>query len=200
MRDQEAGQPGERELIRLLTAGDEYAFEQLYRIYSVPVLKKLVSLVKDEEIAKELLQDIFLKVWQKRGELDASLSFRGFLFRIAENKVIDVLRRAACDRKLLAHITRIATAGENSTETFVQFREVNEALQRAISSLPPQRKKVFVLCKLEGKTYEEVAQLLGISPGTVNDHVVKATRTIKHNVAGNDLAVLLLTTLALATH
>ncbi|MES2332015.1 MAG: RNA polymerase sigma-70 factor [Bacteroidota bacterium] len=187
----------EKELVILLRDGDEQAFATLYRRYSVSLLKKLVCLVKDEETAKELLQDIFLKIWEKRAVLDPERSFGAFLFRIAGNKVIDHLRKAACDRKLIAHITRVATGGANNTEESINFRESNAALQMAINSLPPQRKKIFILCKLEGRSYDEVAQLLGISSGTVNDHVVKATRLVKHYFIANEVALLLLVSSAI---
>lgn len=182
----------EKELVLRLQAGDEWAFEQLYGLYKLRILKKLIRFVKREDIAVELLQDIFLKLWEKRESLDPEQSFRSYLFRIAENKITDLFRRAAHDKKLLAHL-QIATAGlTNTTEEIIHFKEQQSLLQEAIDSLPPQRQKIFILCKIEGKSYQEAAELLGISIGTVNDHMVKAGRVIRQHFKATDLVFLVL--------
>lgn len=187
----------EKELLILLRAGNERAFEKIYQLYSIRILKKLIRLIKHEEIAKEILQDIFLKVWEKREDIDPDRSFRSYLFRITENKVTDLFRKAALDKKLFEHIVAISTQLYNPTEENIGFKETNSILEQAISALPPQRRKIFMLCKIEGKTYEEAAGILGISAGTVNDHMVKALRTIKTQFDSTDLALTLLIAAAL---
>ncbi|GAB3915473.1 RNA polymerase sigma factor [Mucilaginibacter boryungensis] len=182
----------EKELIRRLNTGDARAFEKLYQLYSVRILKKLILLVKDEDIAAELLQDIFLKLWQRREIIDAEQSLRPYLFRMAENKITDLFRRAAYDKKLLAHLVAISTELCNDTEDTLDLKDNESLLKQAIESLPPQRQKVFILCKIEGKSYDEVATLLGISAGTVNDHMVKAGRAVKKYFNSADLALLTL--------
>lgn len=182
----------EKELVRLLQAGDERAFEKLYDLYKLRILKKLIRLVKQEDIAVELLQDIFLKLWEKRGTLDPDQSFRSYLFRIAENKITDLFRRAAHDKKLLAHLQAAAAELCNTTEETIDFKEQQSLLEQAINSLPPQRQKIFILCKIEGKSYQETAELLGISLGTVNDHMVKAGRAVRKYFNSADLAFMAL--------
>jgi len=182
----------ERELVILLGKGNESAFEKLYRIYHIRILRKLILILKDEEIAKEVLQDIFLTVWEKRLSIDPDKSFRSYLFRIAENRMVDVFRKAARDKRLADHLVNTSPLLSCNTEERVVFKESDAILQKAIESLPPQRKKIFVLCRMEGKTYEEVGSLLGISTGTINDHMVKAIRTIKSYYAKSaDIAILL---------
>ncbi|QKJ28568.1 RNA polymerase sigma-70 factor [Mucilaginibacter mali] len=182
----------EKDLICLLKEGDERAFEKLYRLYSIRVLKKLLRFVKDEDVAVELLQDIFLKLWEKRETLDAEQSLRPFLFRIAENKITDLFRRAAYDRKLLEHLVSVSTEVCYDTEDTINLKDGESILKQAINALPPQRQKIFILCKIEGKSYEEVGALLGISAGTVNDHMVKAGRAVKKYFNTTDLALLTL--------
>ena len=189
----------EKELIRRLNTGDARAFEKLYQLYSVRILKKLILLVKDEDIAAELLQDIFLKLWQRREIIDAEQSLRPYLFRMAENKITDLFRRAAYDKKLLAHLVAVSTEWCNDTEEAIYLKDNESILKQAIDSLPPQRQKIFILCKIEGKSYDEVAALLGISAGTVNDHMVKAGRAVKKYFNASDLALLALM-IASASH
>jgi RNA polymerase sigma-70 factor (family 1) len=182
----------EKNLLILLNQGDEQAFEKIYHFYSILILKKLLRLVKDEDLAKELLQDIFLKVWERRESLQPDKSFKSYLFRITENQVIDLFRRAASDRKIMDHLTRISSELYNHTEDLINFKECNAFLQQAIESLPPQRKKIFTLCKVEGRSYEDAGKLLGISSGTVNDHMVKAVRSLKKQLTANDLVLIIL--------
>ncbi len=181
----------EKELVLLLNQGDEPAFEQLYHLYSVRILKKLIALLKDEEIAKEVLQDIFITLWEKRRHIDAERSLRSYLFRIAENRIVDVFRKASRDRKLRERLVSLSLTPSSQTEEIVLFKESSTILQQAINTLPPQRKKIFILCRVEGKTYEEAGTMMGISPGTVNDHMVKAMRAIKARLTAADLVVLL---------
>ncbi len=182
----------EKHLLILLNQGDEQAFEKIYHLYSTRVLKKLIRLVKDENIAKELLQDIFLKIWEKRASLHPDKCFKSYLFKITENQVIDLFRRAASERKIMNHLTSVTSELHNPTEDVMNLKESNAILQEAINALPPQRKKIFTLCKVEGRTYEDAGKLLGISSGTVNDHMVKALRAVKKHFNTNDFAIIFL--------
>jgi RNA polymerase sigma-70 factor (ECF subfamily) len=135
--------------------------------------------VKADEIAEELLQDIFVLIWEKRQVIEIQQSFRSYLFRISENKVADLFRRINKDKKLYTQVQRIALEQYNNIEEELLTSENIEFIKKAINTLPPQRKQIFELCKLQGKSYKEVSKLLGISPSTINDHIVKATKSIK---------------------
>ncbi|WP_219224799.1 RNA polymerase sigma factor [Pedobacter antarcticus] len=182
----------EKELVQLIRESNVPAYEKIYQLYSIRILKKLIRLLKDEEMAKEVLQDIFLKIWEKREQIDPEKSFKAYLFRITENQITDVFRRSASDLKLRTHLISASTELYNHIEDFINFKEVSSNLKLAIDALPPQRKKIFTLCKMEGKSYEEVAELLGISTGTVNDHMVKAGRAVKKHLMTSDIFMIIL--------
>lgn len=182
----------ERELLILLNQGSEPAFAELYKLYSVRILKKLILLLKDEAIAMDVLQDVFMKIWEKRDTLDPEKSFAAFLFQIAENRVTDLFRRAKTNQKLLDHIIHASTELYFQTDDFVNGKESSKVLQQVIDKLPARRKEIFLLCKMEGKSYEEVAQMLQISTGTVNDHMVKALRHIREQLSNHDVVLLTL--------
>ena len=101
------------------------------------------------------------------------------MFRIAENKVHDFFRKLKRDRKLYNHIIEITCREYEDVEIKFIHSEETALLNKAIENLPPQRKEVFYLCKVEGKSYLEVSRLLGISASTINDHIVKATRAVR---------------------
>jgi len=182
----------EKQLLERLKSGDEKAFERLYWNYSPQIFRKLLKLVKKEEIGEELLQDVFLRIWEKRETIDTEKSFRSYLYRIAQNLVTDLFRRAAYDRKLLDHLIAASTELYNPIEDKINTEGGNAVLQLAIDTLPPQRRKVYTLCKIEGKSYEEVSVLLGISTSTISDHIVKATKSLKVYFSSNEIALVAL--------
>ncbi|MFI5129135.1 MAG: RNA polymerase sigma factor [Chitinophagales bacterium] len=140
---------------------------------------RLLKLVKSSSVAEEILQDVFLKLWEHRKSIDSERSFRSFLFKIAENKVYDFFRSVARDKKRAAELIVLSTTRYTEIEEFFLFDEKSVAVQRAIDTLPAQRQQVFRLCKLDGKSYKEVSELLGISLSTISDHIVKGKKTIR---------------------
>lgn len=176
----------EYDLILLLTKGDEKAFEKLYDRYSQRLYGVLLKLLKSEMLAQELLQDTFLKLWEHRQRIDPEQSFRGYLFGIAQNLVYDFYRKAARDKKLRDELLRTAAICYEHIEEKLFKKENATILYRHINDLPPQRRQVFRLCKLEKKSYAEVSQQLGISTSTISDHIVKATRFLKQRMGKED--------------
>ena len=185
----------ERDLVLALRRGDEGAFETIYGLYSQRLFGRLLKLVKTEAQAQEILQDVFIKLWQYRHSLDAEKSFRSFLFRIAENKVYDFFRKAARDKLMEANLISLSTTNYIDIEEYTRVEENLRLLYKAIESLPPQRQQVFRLCKLEGRSYKEVSELLSISLSTISDHIVKATKAIKEYLYKQPPSLLLITLL-----
>ena len=186
----------QKKLIGLLNHGSEPAFNELYVAYIKPVYKRILFIVKEEEIAEEISQDLFIKVWQKRNEIDPDKSFKSFLYTIAHNLVYDYLRKIARDKQLLSRLMVNAVDYYMHTEEVFQAKETQKILSEAIERLPPQGKQVFKLCKIEGKSYEEVSHLMGITIATVNSHMVKSNRFVKEYLCRNlgaDVLVLIIT-------
>ena len=169
----------EKKLLLLIKKSDEVAFKKIYELYSNRLSGYLFKLLKSEILVQEVLQDVFLRIWNNRQNIDAEKSFRSYLFRIAENLVYDLFRKAALDRKLKAEIISNSCQYYEHVEEQMFTKENLHLLQNAIDALPPQRRQVFRLCKIEGKSYDEVSKLLGISASTISDHIVKATKFLK---------------------
>lgn len=173
-------------LLARLSKGDKQAFDTLYDKYSYPLYQNLLKLTKSEQEAQELLQDIFVKIWNKRESLDIYSGFGSYLFRISQHLVYDFFRKAKKDRQLRNRIIAAASEQYTHIEESLLRKENQEALHHAIATLSPVRRQVFTLCKLDGKSYEETAALLGIGVSTVNDHIVKATRHIRKFIQNNE--------------
>lgn len=172
-------------LLLQLKQGNEPAFNKLYLSYSKLLYKKIRRLVKDESVADEVLQDLFLKVWEKRVQIDPAQSFVSFLYTVANNLVYDYFRKVAKDKRLQARLLINAVDYYMQTEEALIGKETSTMIQQAIDNLSEARKKVFILCKIEGKSYQEVADILGISVATVNSHMVYAIRFIKEYLYKN---------------
>lgn len=174
------------EILNRLKAGDKEAFTYLYQLHSQPLYLNLLKLLKLQPVAEEVLQDVFLTLWEKREIISIDKCLKSYLYRIAENKVYDFFRKLKRDKKLHDSIKEIASSGYGEIEDKLLQKEEVALLNRAIEHLPPQRKMVFRLCKIEGKSYEEISRQLGISTSTINDHIVKATRSVREFILAND--------------
>lgn len=192
MRSREFSIDREIVLLQELGQGNQYAFQMIYENYSPKLYNNLFKLTKDEDVAKELLQNLFIKIWDKRGDIDINKSFRSYLFKVAENMVIDYFRKTKRDQKLMDSLMQAATELSPDLEEIYISKENDERLSKAIAALPPQRQRVFILCKLEGKSYEEVSKMLGISTSTISDHIVKATKSIHNHFTSGELTVILI--------
>jgi len=166
-------------LVKEIKAGSQQAFGEVYDLYSKPLYRNIFRLVKDEFVAEELLQDLFLKIWQHREKIDPEKSFKSFLYKVAENLVYTHFRKIAKDKRMIDHLTNLSTEYDSNAEELIIKKEGHHLLKLAIESLSPQRKHIYTLCKLEGKSYDEVSTELGISTSTIQDHIVKGNKAVK---------------------
>lgn len=169
----------EEEILRMLKAGSQEAFTQLYEQYSHSLYLNLLKLVKLESTAEDILQDTFVKIWERRASLSIESNLGGYLFRVAQHNAHDSFRKLKRDQVLRDYILNVSVGEYDSLEKSLLDHEESPSLSNAIEHLPPQRRQVFQLCKLEGKSYKDVSSLLGISTSTINDHIVKAMRFIR---------------------
>lgn len=170
----------EKELLLRLRDGDYTAFEKIYSIHKEKLAGRLFRLLKSWELVEDILQELFIKLWNNRDIIDGDKPLEAYLYRIASNLVNDYFRSVSKDKKLADELWYCIS------EVYNPFEEISQAsadheLFRSIEKLPEQRKKVFLLCKLEKKSYAEVSKLLQISEAAVNDHITKANKFLRDN-------------------
>ncbi len=180
----------ERELLSRLRSGDEKAFEQFYKNYGRRIFGNILKMVKDQEIAQELLQDVFVKVWENRSVIDIDRSFKSYLFTISRNLVYNHLKRISLERQIEAYLSSNRSELYSHIEEDLFFEETEQAFKKAVADLPPKRQQIFIMCKIEGKSYEEVSALQDVSVSTINDHVVKGVRFVKKHMERSRLIIL----------
>lgn len=170
----------QKDLLLSLQKGDYTAFEIIYNYHKKNMAGRLFSLLKSWDLVEDVLQELFIKLWQKRENIDTEKAIDAYLYRIATNLVNDYFRGISKDKKLAEELWLRISELYNPFDEISQDKADHE-LFRSIDQLPEQRKRVFLLCKMERKSYAEVAGLLQISEAAVNDHITKANRFLKDN-------------------
>jgi RNA polymerase sigma-70 factor (ECF subfamily) len=169
----------DQELLLQLRAGNQEAFTILYNQFSGAIYFNVLKMVKDETVAEEIVQEIFIKIWQKRDVIRIEVSFASYIYRIAQNNVIDYFRKIERSRDLLERFKKSASSNYLHVEENICLKESDLLLQKAIATLPPQQKKVYQLCVLEGYTYKDTACQMEIGLNTVKEYLQKARVTVR---------------------
>lgn len=175
-------------LLTRVRQGDVKAFEEIYHAYSPRLYGNMLRLVKSSNIAEELLQDVFQRVWEYRERIDPEKCFRSYIFTIAQHLVFDYFNKTSRQRIIENYIQNVGVKAMTGFSYALEEKETAHILNEAIQQLPPQRKLVYTLCKVEGRSYEDVSRNLGISMSTISDHIVKATKSIKAYYLSKDIA------------
>jgi len=169
----------ENSLLQGIREGDDNAFSMFYKQY-LPIVNKFVLLyVKSPELSKDLTQEIFIKIWEKRGDIPEIDSLKSYLFIIARNHTFTFLKKASAEESLKEKIILSSSSFCNSTEDQIHSAEYASHLQRILNRMPHQTQKIFELCRVEEKSYQEVSTLLGISKDAVKKHMVRSMKIIK---------------------
>jgi RNA polymerase sigma factor (sigma-70 family) len=174
-------QPLDNEALLLgqLKGGNPEAFTVIYRHYSSPMYINVLKMVKDEDRAHDIVQELFTRIWQKRETIQIDQSFAGYLYRVGQRLVIDFYRKLKQDKKLYAYFKSVASDNYTHIEEGLNHREHTELFEKAITSLSPQQQKAYRLCKVQGLSHSEAARELDLSVLTVKKYIVRANLAIQ---------------------
>ncbi|MGM0506381.1 MAG: RNA polymerase sigma-70 factor [Bacteroidota bacterium] len=171
----------DQDLVIGLKRGSRQAFKLLFDRYQVKLTWYCLAVVKSESVAKDIVQETFIRVWTHRESLDPERSLSGFLHTVARNFSLNHLKRAGYDHELRGKIWEEI---QNSQQRIRQEEELfaeesNRLLQAAVDSLSPRKRLVFKLSRMEGYTHEVIALRLNISKNTVKNHIVQASKDVR---------------------
>lgn len=161
----------EEEALRLL-------FNDIFINYEKPLFKLAHNLTKDKDIARDIVHDVFMKLWEIRAKLHELKSLESFLFILTRNKVMDHLRKISSDNRLKEAIWQSMQHIVVEQESTMEQKEFQQQLQKAINDLPPQRKVIYMM-RDEGFNYNEIANELHISRHTVKNQISAAIKSIR---------------------
>ncbi|MEC5145194.1 RNA polymerase sigma-70 factor [Chitinophaga sp. 212800010-3] len=162
-----------------LQNGDMASFRHLVKEFGTSLRYFAAGIVGNEQEAEEIVSDVFVKIWQQRGQLPAPEHFKFYLFKAVKNTALNYLksngRRQAHQAEWAVQVQ--GPAIPNPEDVMISKEQVGR-IQQVIQSLPPRCRQIFILVKEDGLTYEQVAQLLDLSKATVNVQMTLATRKI----------------------
>ena len=173
--------------------GDADAFAEIYDLYKDRIFAFAFTLTKSKEIAEEATQEVFVKLWEKRDQINSAYPLTPYIKKITYNYIISFFRKVKLDRQLQQNLFSNMEALRNTNEDELLQKELNKLYQQAIEQLPPQKRTAYILSREQHLSYEEIALQMGISKNTVRNHMTEAIHFIRTYITTHtDLACLIL--------
>jgi RNA polymerase sigma-70 factor (family 1) len=173
----------EREILALLIQGSEYAFTQLFDAHRPRIYVIAYRILKSEELAEEIVQEVFIKVWTRRESLGEILHFSAYINAVARNLIYDMLVRIARERTSSIELA-VNVASQDSTERQFNEAEYEALLAEAVNDLTPRQKEMFRMARIEGLSHKAIAERLGVSHLTVKSTMKSAMSVLRQKLGG----------------
>jgi RNA polymerase sigma-70 factor (ECF subfamily) len=181
----------DQEIVVLARQGREAAYRELIGRYQRPVFSLIYRLLRDREKSEDLAQETFIKVLNALDRYDPTYKFSSWIFKIAHNTSIDHLRKKepftlslegsphAESQSEIEASTVQAISTEETPEDYTASRELGATLDQAIGRLRPEYRTAIIMCHVEGRPYEEIAEVMGVPLGTVKTYIHRARNELK---------------------
>jgi RNA polymerase sigma-70 factor (family 1) len=164
---------------------DESSFKKLFDTYLTRVHDYISAISRSGYIAEEVTQELFIILWRKRHDLHEVQNMDQYIFRIARNLAINLLKKASIDSRMAAEFYKKSIQHSPVTGLEINLRGVQRLIDEAVLSLPPQPKKVYFLSRRENMNFDEIALEMGLSRNTVKNHLQKALQDIRKYLVQN---------------
>ena len=171
--------PDDNELVERLKKGDVEAFDLVYDKYSGKLYDFGLKYLRSTDEAEELVQSVFLKVWENYKNLKKESSFKSYLFTIAYNDICKLFRKRNYLQKFINDTRDENFQLSTEIEDSIDYLSVLERVQQIVDKLPERLKTIFIKSRQEGKTTKEIAEEVGLSPGTVDNYISEALKFIR---------------------
>ena len=165
-------------LLQLLKADNDKAFKEIYSRYWKPIFEAAYYRLANKETAKELVQAIFLRIWEKRHSIQIN-HLAAYLQTAIKNSIINYLESTLVHKKYLQHMIDSSAAFCNGTESAINFHELSQAIEKAINLLPEKTKHVFRLSRFDQLSTREIAASMNISEKAVEYHITQSLKTLR---------------------
>ncbi|WP_443936715.1 RNA polymerase sigma factor [Pedobacter sp. MW01-1-1] len=181
----------EHKLISDIVAGSERAFSILFLKY-IPALQSFaLRFTKSEADAEEIIQDAFVRIWLNRDKLEHVENVKAYLYKYVSNECLSYIRKKTREEKVVSLLKERQAESDNVTMDVVLINEINNIVSDIVLKLPNQRRKIYQLSRIEGKTIPEIAEILQISPNTVKNTLVTVLKTIRENLDKHGIVLIL---------
>ena len=169
----------DNELILGLREGDHAAFEEIYKRYWALLFRHALRMVRDEETAKDIIQDVFSTLYVKSGELQLRTSLKSYLYAAVRNKFLDMIAHERVKSSYQESLKEYLEAGEWVTDKVIREKELEKCFERELELLPAKMREVFELSRKADLSYKEIANQLDVSEHTVRKQISNALKILK---------------------
>lgn len=184
-------------LINKLQKGDVEAFDLIYAKYAGKLYSFGLKYLRSAAEAEELVQSVFIKIWENHKKLNKELSFKSYLFTIAYNDICKIFRSRDYLKKFITDTLYEKSVSSSTEEAGIDYKSVLNQVQMIMDKLPERQKIIFRKSRLEGKPSKEIARELMISPGTVDNYISEALKFIRRQMKKENIAFILFISLYL---
>lgn len=181
----------DRDLLTSIADGDDVAFRELFDRYRAPFFGVAMKLSGSSEVSEEVVQETFIRIWEKRGLLRELEHAKAYLYRMFHNVLFEYFRHAAAEKKAMGAILEYYdTETDEGVKEKLRLEARLALLQESLKHLTPQQAVVFRLIRLEGLSRNDAAARMGISPNTVRNLLAEATKVLRARNGSVDIAIL----------
>ena len=173
----------EQEIIGAIREGNERIFEETFRKYYQSLCNYANSILKEMDEAEEVVQNLFMSVWEKRSDLEINISLKSYLYRAVHNHCLNRIKHLKVREEYQQYATNFYDASYESVSQTVMKNELETKIEEAIRKLPEQCRLIFRMSRFEELKYHEIAEQLEISPKTVENQIGKALKILRVELA-----------------
>lgn len=170
------------ELVEMVKGGDHAAFTEIYNRYWPLLFLHVQRMVKDEDLAGDVVQEIFAWVWQRAPILDFNSSLSSYLYTAARNKVFNLIRHQKIQVNYFKDIAAFIEEGNYHVDEELRYKELLNTIESEIERMPPRMREIFNLSRKEHLSHKEIAMQLEISESTVREQVKRALKVLRLKV------------------
>ena len=178
------------DLVEKLRKGDLEAFDLIFKKYSDRLYGFVLNYLKTKEETEELVQDVFLKIWENREKLRKNSTLKSFLFTIAYHEMCTLFRRKKLYEQFYKEIGYTGNSS-NEMEDRLDYQSALGQVDRIIEKLPEKQRIIFIKSRKEGKSTKEIAEEMNLAPGTVDNNISSALKFIRKHIPNNNSGLLL---------
>jgi RNA polymerase sigma-70 factor (ECF subfamily) len=166
-----------------LRSDDKKVMEEIFALFHARIFRFSIAYLKNEPDAYDLVQEVFIKIWESRYALKKDTNFEAYIFTIAKNAMLSLFRKRLTEQKYLDYLAQAGTLDNGETEEQTNFIFLKRQYEELIEHLPPKRKEIFLLSREKGLSNKEIALLKGISEKTVENQITKALVFFRHHLS-----------------
>jgi RNA polymerase sigma-70 factor (family 1) len=181
----------EENSVLMLNPGDKETFRTLYNTYGPKIYRFALSYLKNKPDAEELMQDVFLKIWEKRDQLDPEQNVKAYIFKIAINSIYDFIRRKNIEKAFADFTRQNFQPGTESLWHEIIWNDMLSKLNTLVDKMPEQRKIIFKMSREENLSNQQIAEKLNLSKRTVENQLYRATQYLSEHIKTDTVFLLL---------